>query len=95
MSERKFTFVEYHSHGAGPSFFPGLNPLTETGSDASSESIESDENDDDSSRMGLALLIGLVALIGFGLAIKYFRGESSDEIATFEHEDVQVTEYED
>lgn len=92
MSERKFTLVEYHSHGSGPSFFPGLNPLTETEQEESSESADVSE---DGSRRGIALLVGLFALVAIGVAVKYFYGKQDEDAASFEHQDVQVTEYED
>ncbi len=91
MGERKFTFVEYHSHGTGPSFFPDL--IRSSGDHEDDEAEEMEETDDSGGNVG-RILLALVVLIGVAVAVKYFTGNDEPE-PTIDTEEVAVTEYED
>lgn len=92
MGERKFTFVEYHSHGSGPSFFPDLIGSRE---EATADTAEQPDETDDSGGNGLRILLALVVLVGVAVAIKYFMDDEEEQEAPVNRQEVAVTEFED
>lgn len=89
MPESKITLVEYHNHGTGPQFFPDL-----FAGSAADEAEESSESEDDEGGNGLAVLVGVLVLLGIAVAIKYLYGDEEEELPP-EDEHVEVTEYEE
>lgn len=93
MGERKYTFVEYHSHGNGPSFFPDIFGGRE---DQEEEiDVHAEEEEEDGGSTALRVLLALVVLIGVAVAVKYFTGDEEEAEEPFDTREVAVTEYED
>lgn len=90
MVKGKITLIEFHSHGAGPSILPNVGMPSE-------EEVEPEHTSDPENgrSRGLALVIGLLALIGFAFIVNHFRGNDEESAPSFDTEQVHVTEYEE
>lgn len=100
MAEKKYTIIEYHSHGGGIQLpeLRGLGPFggDETEMESSDEEFteESEAEEEEGGGNGLQLLVALVLLVGIAIAVNRFRG-GDEEAVEYDSEGIEVTEYED
>ena len=99
MAEKKYTIIEYHSHGGGIQL-PELKGLGPFGGDememesSDEESTEESKAEEEGGGNGLQLLVALVLLVGIAIAVNRFRG-GDEETVEYDSEGIEVTEYED
>ena len=99
MAEKKYTIIEYHSHGGGIQLpdLKGLGPFggDEMETESSDEEFTAEaEAEEDGGGNGLQLLVALVLLVGIAIAVNRFRG-GDEEAVEYDSEGIEVTEYED
>ena len=99
MAEKKYTFIEYHSHGGGITLpdLSGLGPFRGEAEESASleEEAEWEESaEEDGGGNGLQILVALVLLVGIAVAVNWLRG-GDEEPVEYDSEGIEVTEYED
>ena len=104
MGTKKFTFIELHLDGDtqfGPKTIAESLPLGEASDadreDSSDPRSDSDEDtvaaaDDGGNGKGgaVAVLLGLLALVGVAVAVKKFRGGDDEDAAIGDHDEPDI-----
>ncbi len=88
MADRKFTLLEYHSHGNGPSILPDL-----LSGRMKTQVAEPPTEGDDEGGSTVAVAIGFLVLVAIAAGVRYYWQSREDDSYT-EPENVEVTEFE-
>lgn len=93
MSDRKFTILEYHSHGEGISLFSPTTGEPDASADPEPPTSSTEEPSSGVGTKGLGVVLALVILVAIAALVKYFSGGDGEQ--SYETESVAVTEYEE